>query len=236
MHAKNNNCTRQNSDTPDNIDCHSPGTDEVTMTPLCRPHPRLSSLLALLVVGLLSQAACGGRHINYTKKLSLHHHLSNKEVRGMQFYLSNGLSFYRIVGADGKTISLDHTIVRRDNHTYENIEIKSGTPGVVLRVEKNILAISFEKGSYLVFTNIHVPEFGEPQKDSFNRNYFIQRVPHADKPTTMMYTCATYKKDCKQQYFLTIRDGFEDAHLVISRKELDKLKRKHHIQKGRRVE
>ena len=200
-----------------------------------RPHPSLTTLLALLIVGLSSLVACGGK-IAYTNQLRAQHTLTAKDVRGIQFYLSDGLRFYRIVGADGKTVSLDPTLVRNDSHTFEEIEIKAGTPGVVLWVDRNKLAVSFEKGSYLMFTSVQVPEYGEPQKDSFTEKYAIHRLLHTAKPSTILYTCATYSKECKQSYHLTLRDGYDKAHLVFPPEELDKLKRKRRVQKGRRVE
>ncbi len=205
------------------------------MTPHFRPLTSLSTPLALLIIGLTTLAGCGQGRVAYTNKLRSHYYLSTQEVRSVQFYLSSGLNFYRIVGPGDKTISPDHTLIRRDNETYEEIEIKSGTPGVVLWADNNKLAVSFEKGSYLVFTNIQISEYGEPMRDSFVEQYSVFRLLNAVKPTTILYTCATYSKDCKQGHKVLLRDGYLEAHLLVSREDLENLKRKHSVQKGRLV-
>jgi hypothetical protein len=93
-----------------------------------------------LVLGL-SAAGCSGRTA------------LNEEIRGrvgdvelgrLQVYASDEIQLWRTLRSDEPTVTARHTLRIDRDKKLEEIRFASGTPGVILKVEKNRVQVSFE--------------------------------------------------------------------------------------------
>lgn len=101
------------------------------------------------MVCLLS--ACSYELTPYTQSLAKESQLNAEQLKSVQFYVSDDIVLYRYLDNTTTEIAAG-TIKIIDGRNAEEIIIASGTPGVVVGVEKDQLLVSFDAdNSYLRF-------------------------------------------------------------------------------------
>lgn len=91
--------------------------------------------------------SCSPRLSTFTESLYREQDFSDKELKKIQFYLSEDIILYRDATVRQGGEIRDGEIRVRSKSSSERIVIRSGTPGVFLfRPKDNHLAISFEDG------------------------------------------------------------------------------------------
>ncbi|MCB0567042.1 MAG: hypothetical protein KDD01_21970 [Phaeodactylibacter sp.] len=103
---------------------------------------------------MLAFSACGPTLSPFTEQLYDQNRWSEKELKRIQFYLSEDIVMRReLSGAKSEIVSGEIKMI--DGRQVEEVAIRKGTPGVLLFLpEKDRFAISFEDGGkerFLVF-------------------------------------------------------------------------------------
>lgn len=103
---------------------------------------------------LLAFSACGPTLSPFTEQLYEQNRWSEKELKRIQFYLSENIVMRReLSGSKSEIVSGEIKMV--DGRQVEEVVIRKGTPGVLLFLpDKDRFAISFEEGGgerFLVF-------------------------------------------------------------------------------------
>lgn len=109
--------------------------------------------LILAVMALSMLASCSPTLSPFTDRLENDLRWTEKDMKGIQFYLSDPVVLYREV-QKGDVSVREGKIKIRDGRRVEEIVIEAGTPGVYLfSPKKDRLAVAFEGGDdrYLIF-------------------------------------------------------------------------------------
>lgn len=110
--------------------------------------------ILLGIIGLLTLNSCSSRLYYYTKSLHNEGRWTEKELKKIQFYVSNDIVLWKEV-KKGNAMVQDGKIKIVKGKEIEEVVIKKGTPGLyIFSPEKNHYAISFDPKSidnYLVF-------------------------------------------------------------------------------------
>ena len=110
--------------------------------------------LLLSVAAVISMASCSLPYTYFTKSLYEQEHWSQEDIMRIQFYVSDDILLTRSLGA-GETVISEGKIRIKNGERFEQVLIKSGTPGVlVLMPRDDRFAISFEEKdneAYLMF-------------------------------------------------------------------------------------
>jgi len=146
----------------------------------------LASGLLSLGVGL---CAC---HIPFSRAFRENHQLSADDLKNIQFYTSDTILLRRVHSAQSREASQGSLAVVAQVEV-EEIEIDSGTPGVVVEVHGEYLAVSFtpfDRERVLWFSTVdspiagrytltHVTDYGQsgatgPSAVRYSPGYFIR--------------------------------------------------------------
>ncbi len=109
--------------------------------------------LFIIMALLWMSASCGNHYKYFTKDLYDDYQWSERELKRIQFYISQDIVLYRRLSGENARISQGKIRVV-DGSEVEEIVIKKGTPGVYIQSpEPNNFAIAFDnrKNHYLMF-------------------------------------------------------------------------------------
>ncbi|AGP34261.1 hypothetical protein [Sorangium cellulosum] len=122
----------------------------------------LAPLLTLAVVFLASLAGCAPRLVPFTHELRVQHGLSDRDVKGLQFYVSHDIALRRELTAESSRITSSHTLLLVSGKVIEEVVVEERTPGVVVGARGGVLSVSFEPGATLSFSAAPEPEPAPP--------------------------------------------------------------------------
>ncbi len=108
---------------------------------------------AVLLGSIALLFSCGPTYRPFTSDLQNSYNWSEKELKHIQFYLSEDVVLRREL-SKGESVIKEGRIVLEEGRRIEEIVIEEGTPGLLLFMPKeNRMAVSFEEGRdrYLMF-------------------------------------------------------------------------------------
>lgn len=159
-------------------------------------------ILVILVTG------CHNR-VPFTQELRTEYDLTDEQLRHIQFYTSELITLRR--NPEGEKLQ------------FEEVRIRPGTPGVVVRVDPYSVGVSFEKGGYLNFGSKLVGLDGG--------------VVYMD----MYFLYSSYKNGQYGQYVLSYAgktytlERDTGVHLMVDLNDIKNCKKDTHYLKGRRL-
>lgn len=110
------------------------------------------SLTTLLIFALLALCAAGCRtFVPFTQELRDQNHLSEAELKNLQFYVSSTITLRRELDSAGRQVTGNHKLLVVAGKTIEEVVVESKTPGICVGVSPRTLSISFEQGTFLDF-------------------------------------------------------------------------------------
>ncbi len=108
--------------------------------------------LSLLTAILLALVASGCRSfVPFTQEIRDQNHLSEAELKNLQFYVSNTITLRREAESGGRQVTGNHKLLVVAGKTIEEVVIEAKTPGVCVGVGPHHLSISFEQGTAIDF-------------------------------------------------------------------------------------
>ncbi len=156
--------------------------------------------------------------IPFTQAIREKYQISDEELKHLQFYISHDVVLSR-VSQDEKTKTLeDGTLKITTGKEYDEVLLKSGTPGVVENVlDEKRIAVSFEAGEnkYIVF--------GDP--NDRKGNYTLLAAEWKNNRGILKYG--------NQEYYAN--QGASNVYLMFKMRSLNKIKGQTKIVKGRRL-
>lgn len=199
----------------------------------------------LAVVALLFGTGCATRMVPFTQELRAQHELTDSEVKGLQFYLSDDVKLRRELERDNRRV-VGGNLEVTTGKLVEEVLVEEQTPGVVVAMDELTLSVSFEEGTSLSFSVarparpalplvLHESRYAEPPDP------FPGRAPakRADDTATLL-----------GNYWLVIGadgvvsfggrpfeavEGSHRAHLLIDAESLEEVAESRTVLKGRTV-
>ena len=110
----------------------------------------------MTIAACLFALGCGARMVPLTQDIRLQTGLSDDELKGLQYYLSDTVVLRRVVESQDRRITGAHKLELVAGKMVEEIEIKRGTPGVAVSINSDAIAVSFEPGAALQFSLRHI--------------------------------------------------------------------------------
>jgi hypothetical protein len=107
-------------------------------------------LIAALMASSAFSSGCASL-VPFTQEIRSQHNLTDDDLQHLQFYVSNEVTLRREIESRGRIISGGQLEVT-SGKLVEEVVIQEHTPGVVVTVGGDALAISFEEGSALTFS------------------------------------------------------------------------------------
>ena len=113
----------------------------------------MKPLLPIMVLLLLGLSSCSSKLTPYTERLNDSYRWTDRQLKNIQFYLSEDIVLWRDLGSSKTRVS-NGQIKIVDGRRVEQIVFKKGTPGVfVFSPSADKFAISFEDSNdkFLMF-------------------------------------------------------------------------------------
>ena len=112
---------------------------------------RALSLLAPAQLALVAAAGCR-TFVPFTQEIRDQNHLSDAELKNLQFYVSGTVTLRREIDSGGRQVTGNHKLVVVAGKTIEEVVIEARTPGICVGVGPHQLSVSFEQGTAIDFT------------------------------------------------------------------------------------
>jgi hypothetical protein len=112
------------------------------------------SSLALAAALALGAATTGCRPtlVPLTQEIRDQNHLSDAELKNLQYYVSSTITLHRELESGGRAITGNHKLVVIAGKTIEEVVVEARTPGICVALNDHKLSISFEQGTSIDFT------------------------------------------------------------------------------------
>ena len=110
----------------------------------------LSAITA--AVAALALTGCRPAMVPLTQELREQNHLSDGELKNLQYYVSNAITLRREAESGGRQVTGNHKLVVVAGKQIEEVVIEARTPGICLQVGAHTLEVSFEQGTSIQFT------------------------------------------------------------------------------------
>ena len=115
-------------------------------------------LFVVFLMGLTAVPGCHNRpdivptydKIPFTQSLRNEHNLTPMEIKKLQFYVSDPIHLNQSLSSD-QTEVVRGKLVTKSGKFVEEIIVNKGTPGVAVKVEAQLLRISFEEKTSMAF-------------------------------------------------------------------------------------
>lgn len=184
-----------------------------------------SIILLVITIGLTACASTAGvSRLAFGEYLRAGYQLTDRELRALQYYVSDDIHLRRIVESGNRSIGRG-ILLERNARVVDEIVIESGTPGVAVGVGKDWVAVSFEPGSYLYFSSrndgVHV--VGDPSEQG--ELYYLWATDWVDGPGVVYVNGVPYEAQPENAY----------AHLQVERKALARSEERDRVQPGRKL-
>src|SRR5690242_7391420 len=82
-----------------------------------------------------------------TQEIRDQNHLTDAELKNLQYYVSNTITLHRELESGGRQITGNHKLVVIAGKTIEEVVIEARTPGICVALNDHKLSISFEQGT-----------------------------------------------------------------------------------------
>jgi len=105
----------------------------------------------LIFIITLFAVGCSSNLLVLNSQLIEQFNLSEENLKSLQVYISEDVQMRKI--EDNDSIVKDGQITPNAKKDIQEIIIEEQTPGVIIIVDEDILAVSFQKGSALVFSD-----------------------------------------------------------------------------------
>lgn len=139
---------------------------------------RLFETALAAVVAISALAGCRPALVPLTQEIREQNHLSDNELKNLQYYVSNTITLRKELESGGRQVTGGHKLVVVAGKTIEEVVVEAKTPGICVGVDANRLQISFEQGSAITFmpaTARSSPQAGTyataPDADPFPGNH-----------------------------------------------------------------
>jgi hypothetical protein len=113
--------------------------------------PSAPSLAAAALVALLATTGCRS-FVPLTQEIRDQNHLSEPELRNLQYYVSGPITLRRELDSGGRQVTGNHKLLLVAGKSIEEVVIEGKTPGICVGVGPHTLSISFEQGTAIDFT------------------------------------------------------------------------------------
>lgn len=111
-----------------------------------------TALAATLALGALTTGAgCRPALVPLTQELREQNHLTDGELKNLQFYVSHTITLRKELESGGRQVTGGHKLVVVAGKTIEEVVIEAKTPGICVGVDPTRLSISFEQGTTIDF-------------------------------------------------------------------------------------
>ncbi len=108
--------------------------------------------LSLVTVVLSLFAAAGCRtFVPFTQEIRDQNHLSEAELKNLQFYVSGTVTLRRELESGGRQVTGNHKLLVVAGKTIEEVVVEAKTPGICVGVGPHQLSVSFEQGTAIDF-------------------------------------------------------------------------------------
>jgi hypothetical protein len=114
---------------------------------------RARSLLAAALLALVAAAGCR-TFVPFTQEIRDQNHLSDAELKNLQFYVSGTVTLRREADSAGRQVTGNHKLLVVAGKTIEEVVIEARTPGICVGVGPHQLSVSFEQGTAIDFTPV----------------------------------------------------------------------------------
>jgi hypothetical protein len=113
----------------------------------------MKTSVARVAAALLAVTAASGcrTFVPFTQEIRDQNHLSEAELKNLQFYLSSPITLRRELDSAGRQVTGNHKLVVVAGKTIEEVVVESKTPGICVGVGPHSLSISFEQGTSIDF-------------------------------------------------------------------------------------
>lgn len=118
------------------------------------------ALAASLALG--ATTGCRPALVPLTQELREQNHLSDGELKNLQYYVSHTITLRRELESGGRQVTGNHKLVMVNGKTIEEVVVEAHTPGICVAVDANRLSISFEQGTSLQFVPAHARTSASP--------------------------------------------------------------------------
>ncbi|UQA61751.1 DNA-directed RNA polymerase [Polyangium aurulentum] len=225
------------------------------------------SLLAALAFTALALVASGCRSfVPFTHEIRNEYHLTDAEVRNLQFYVSSTVTLRREIESGGRQVTPGHKLLLVMGKTIEEVVIPAKTPGVAVKVTPLSVFVSFEPGTSLEFTiknarisdnvGFHRPMALAPAAPSrLERAFFGQTFAQPPDPfpgnSQVASSSPLLTEDLGGNYWLATDsagnlffankawetvDDTSQAHLLIDTDQLEEVEKKRTVLPGVRLQ
>lgn len=184
-----------------------------------------SFILLAVTIGLTACASTSGvNRLAFGEYLRDGYQLSDRELRALQYYVSDDIHLRRIVESGNRSIGRG-ILLERNARVVDEILIEAGTPGIAVGVGNDWVAVSFEPGSYLYFSSrndgVHV--VGDPGRPG--DLYYLWATDWMQGTGVVYINGVPYEAQPENAY----------AHLQVERKALARSEARDRVQPGRKL-
>src|SRR3954465_9186974 len=112
-----------------------------------------TSVVSLAAAALLALGATTGCRslVPFTQEIRDQNHLSDAELKNLQFYVSSTVTLRRELESGGRQVTGNHKLLMIAGKSIEEVVIPEKTPGICVGVTAHALQISFESGTSIDF-------------------------------------------------------------------------------------
>lgn len=113
-----------------------------------------TSIARLALAATLALGGATGCHpalVPLTQELREQNHLSDGELKNLQYYVSHTITLRRELESGGRQVTGNHKLVMVNGKTIEEVVVEARTPGICVAADASRLSISFEQGTAIQF-------------------------------------------------------------------------------------
>ncbi|PCH93935.1 MAG: hypothetical protein COB85_06200 [Bacteroidetes bacterium] len=180
----------------------------------------MKNIRTIFIMGLAAMilGSCSPK-IPFTQSIREQYKLGDKDLKVLQFYNSHEIVLNRAKRSAQEQEAVEGTLTITNDRSLDQVVIKAGTPGVVLKVPgTNTMGVSFEVGEGTVLV------FGTSVKGD-NERYSLMAPEWENNRGKIEYAGKTY---------YTSR-GSGGVHLLFKLQRLSKYVKKQRVVKGRKI-
>jgi hypothetical protein len=203
---------------------------------------------ALAAASILT--GCATTRVPFTHEIRAQYKLSDDEVKNLQFYSSSTIKLRRELSATDRQVTGGHRLVLTSGKVIEEVVVPKETPGVVVALSRDTIAISFDVGSQLEFAlrtgEVVTPPPPEPDRrfaqapDPFPGEGGSE-PPHGPELEGLLgkyflrFQAGTSLVPFQGQLFEALEDSYK-AHLLIDADKLDDVVENRTVLPGRTLD
>ena len=111
----------------------------------------LAETAIVAAIALGSLAGCRPALVPLTQELREQAHLSDGELKNLQYYVSHTITLRREADAGSRQVTGNHKLVMIAGKMIEEVVVEAKTPGICVSADAGRLSISFEQGTSIEF-------------------------------------------------------------------------------------